>query len=160
MSRNSDVFEEIDTPHEVLDWLSVNWGFPREPLVRNYGFYRRAGRLDTWIGPRWGADCLTGGVLPRSVHTVGTLITREPPPGGYPASGFLRSFGHLATRRVLELEGEAARTFLAGEAQELAELVDWSKGYAVVMIEGLCAGRGLVREGVLLCEMPKNLRLR
>lgn len=155
MSRNSDVFEPIAPPADVLCWLEENWGIASHELVDGYVFYRRRGREDTWIGPPIDAN-----PLPSGVHTLGTMITRERPPGGYPASGFLRRFGHLATRRRLELEGERAARFLAGTTQRLDEVADWSKGYVVVMIDGICAGRGLVREGELLCEVPKNLRLR
>jgi len=97
---------------------------------------------------------------PVDVEGLGMTFLRTRQEYWKPTMAAVQRFGDHATENVLELDRERARTFLAGDEQEIEWDGDW--GYLVVTHELAGAteplGVGLFTYGTLRSQVPKGRR--
>ena len=153
MSRDYAAFEPIDVPHDLLAWIEDLWGIPAAAVASGNRFYRRSGRDEVWI-----SHAVVHPPIPPRVHAIGTRLIDRAPPAGYPGTAFLRRYGHLATRRVVDLDDAQLTVFLSGAT--LRDVPGDLPGYHIVRYRGATVGRAIRRGDDLECELPRTLRLR
>ncbi|WP_199174904.1 DUF7122 family protein [Halegenticoccus soli] len=136
---------------EVVEWWAERFGVDPNRFD-GYTFWEKgAGKI--WI--------LSGDVAdPIAVEGLGMAFLRTRQEHWKPTTNAVQRFGRAATRNVLELDGERAARFAAGEDQEVEWDGDW--GYLVVAHE-LAGdlepiGVGLYLHGELRSTIPKGRR--
>ncbi|RRJ31155.1 DUF7122 family protein [Halocatena pleomorpha] len=145
------VVSERPSRQEVLEWWNERFGV--DPAVfEDYSFWEKgAGKL--WV---FAGDVPT----PITVEAVGLTALRVRQEHWKPTTDAVQRFGQHATKNVIELSDSEARTFIAGEDQQLAWDGDW--GYLIVSrsIAGDTEplGVGLYLHGELRSQIPKGRR--
>lgn len=139
------------TRHQVLAWWDERFGIAPE-VFAGYTFWEKgAGKL--WV---FAGDAPS----PTAVEALGLTFLRVRQEHWKPTTDAVQRFGSHATKNAIELEDEAARTFIAGEDQKLAWDGDW--GYLIVnhAIAGGTEpiGVGLYLHGELRSQIPKGRR--
>ena len=145
---------EVDgraTREEVLEWWDERFGIPPETFDDSTFWEKGSGKI--WI--------LHGDTAnPISVEGLGMTFLRTRQEHWKPTTNAVQRFGREATKNVLELDGEEAATFAAGEDQELDWEGDW--GYLVAAHdlagEREPIGVGLFLYGELRSTVPKGRR--
>lgn len=145
------VVSERPTRQAVLEWWDER--FSIDPTVfEEYSFWEKgAGKIWAFAGDA--PDPIT-------VETLGLTALRVRQEHWKPTTDAVQCFGHHAGENVIELEDSAARTFIAGEDQQLPWDGDW--GYLIVArsIAGDTEplGVGLYLHGELRSQIPKGRR--
>jgi hypothetical protein len=142
-------FELWPERQRLLEWLEWKLGIAPEKMD-GHSFWHRPGSPSIWIAAR---DCAP--LAPATLESMGLLFMRHPPPRGYPTTAFLQRFGHLCTKRVVEVARQHALPLMLGESVDAPEELS---SLAVVASEGLVLGRGFAREGKLVMEFPHSRR--
>ena len=139
------------TREEVVDWWVDRFGVPRETFD-GFSFWEK-GKGKIWV--------LHGEVeSPLRIEALGMTFLRTRQEHWKPTTNAVQRFGRQATRNVVELDREQARTFARGEDQDLDWDGDW--GYVVAAhevagdVEPL--GVGLFLRGELQSLVPKGRR--
>ena len=139
------------TREEVVDWWVDRFGVPREAFD-GFSFWEK-GKGKIWV--------LHGDVdSPLRIEALGMTFLRTRQEHWKPTTNAVQRFGRQATRNVVELDREQARTFARGEDQDLDWDGDW--GYVVAAhevagdVEPL--GVGLFLRGELQSLVPKGRR--
>ncbi|WP_435179835.1 DUF7122 family protein [Halorussus sp. AFM4] len=137
------------TRREVVDWWDERFGVPPETFD-GYTFWEK-GKGKIWI--------LRGDVAsPIRIEALGMKFLRTRQEHWKPTTNAVQRFGREATRNVIELAREQARTFVRGEDQELDWDGDW--GYLVATHdlagEPEPLGVGLYVHGELRSPVPKG----
>jgi NOL1/NOP2/fmu family ribosome biogenesis protein len=139
------------TREEVLEWWDDRFGIPPETFD-DYTFWEK-GSGKIWI---LHGDTAT----PISVEGLGMTFLRTRQEHWKPTTNAVQRFGREATKNVVELDGEEATTFAAGEDQELDWEGDW--GYLIAAHdlagEREPIGVGLFLYGELRSTVPKGRR--
>ncbi|UPM43982.1 DUF7122 family protein [Halocatena salina] len=136
---------------DVLEWWDERFGI--DPAVFDgYSFWEKgAGKLWAFAGDV--PDPIT-------VEALGLTALRVRQEHWKPTTDAVQRFGHHATRNVIELADPEARTFIAGEDQQLAWDGDW--GYLIVTRSTVDdtepLGVGLYLHGELRSQIPKGRR--
>ena len=136
---------------EVIDWWVDRFGIDREAF-EDYTFWEKgAGKI--WI---FAADLPT----PVDAEGVGMTFLRTRQEHWKPTTNAVQRFGGAATRNVIELDADGARTFLAGEDLDPEWDGDW--GYLIVAHriagEREPIGVGLYVHDELRSVIPKGRR--
>ena len=140
----------------VLGWFEDRFGIP-PATFEGYSLWERgAGKI--WVL----AEDARREPEPDAVdvEALGMTLLRTRQEHWKPTMAGVQKFGGHATRNVLELDGERAARFLAGDEQEVEWEGDW--GYLVVShalageVEPL--GVGLYTYGTLRSQVPKGRR--
>jgi hypothetical protein len=99
--------------------------------------------------------------LPRGlkVEAMGMVLLRVPSQPANVSNAFVRRFGQLATRSVLDVDAVGEATFLDREPVPHDEGPD-AKGYRIVRGPSGPLGRGLVQGELVVSQVPKSLRVR
>jgi NOL1/NOP2/fmu family ribosome biogenesis protein len=137
---------------EVLDWWETRFGIGRD-VLGGYSFWEKgAGKV--WVFNGEASD-------PSQLEAIGTTFLRTRQEHWKPTTRAVSRFGGHATRNVVELDGERASRFVAGEDQPLpAWDGDW--GYLIVAhriaggVEPI--GVGLYLHDELRSVVPKGSR--
>ena len=141
------------TREEVVDWWVERFGVAAEAFDR-FTFWEK-GKGKIWVFAGDAPD-------PIGVEALGMTFLRTRQDHWKPTTTAVQRFGREATRNVIELDGEAASRFAAGEDQELAWEGDW--GYLIaaheVAGESEPIGVGLYLHGELRSVVPKGRRER
>ncbi|NHN57930.1 MULTISPECIES: hypothetical protein [Halorussus] len=137
------------TRREVVDWWDDRFGVPPETFD-GYTFWEK-GKGKIWI--------LRGEApSPIRVEALGMTFLRTRQEHWKPTTDAVQRFGREATRNVIRLTREQARTFVRGEDQELDWDGDW--GYLVAAHDQAGApeplGVGLYVHGELQSPVPKG----
>jgi NOL1/NOP2/fmu family ribosome biogenesis protein len=154
--RLPETAEEREVPGRstraaVLDWWESRFGVDPAVFSGHTFWERGAGKIWAFSG-----DAPT----PIDIEGLGMAVLRTRQEHWKPTLEAVQRFGQHATRNVMALDREAARTFLRGDDQELDWDGDW--GYVVVTIE-FAGGReplgvGLYVYGELRSQVPKGRR--
>lgn len=142
-------------------------GRPTRAAIVSYFAERFGIDLDVFAGHTFwergnGKIWIFAGDLPSpvTVEGLGLLALRTRQEHWKPTLEFAQRFGRNATRNCIDLDPDAARTFLAGEDQDLSWDGDW--GYLIVTREMAGAseplGVGLYVHGELRSMVPKGRR--
>lgn len=136
---------------EVLEWWDERFGIS-PGVFDDYSFWEKgAGKL--WVFAGDAPD-------PIRVEALGLTALRVRQEHWKPTTDAVQRFGRHATKNVVELDDPAARTFIAGDDQQLPWDGDW--GYLIVthsiadQTEPL--GVGLYLHGELRSQIPKGRR--
>lgn len=106
---------------QVLEWWDERFGIPPS-VFDGYSFWEKgAGKL--WVFAGEAPD-------PIGVEALGLTALRVRQEHWKPTTDAVQRFGHHARNNVIELDDSAARTFIAGDDQQLAWDGDW--GYLIV----------------------------
>lgn len=137
------------TREEVVAWWENRYGVPPETWAGHTFWEKGAGKI--WAF----ADDV---VSPADVEGLGLRILRARQEHWKPSTNAVQRFGGAATKNVVELDGEEATRFVAGEDQEIDWDGDW--GYLVAAHE-LAGERepigvGLFLHGELRSTVPKG----
>ena len=123
----TDAEREVDgrpSREAVVDWWVDRFGVPRE-VFDEYTFWEK-GKGKVWALP-FDLD------PPVSVESLGMKFLRTRQEHWKPTTDAVQRFGRHATRNVVDVDGETARDFVAGETTEPEWDGDW--GYLVVRHE-------------------------
>ncbi len=148
MSRN---YEKADASlrDSMERYLAEMFGL--QGVIAEHWLWRKGEAV--WVAPA--GIVPPGGIV---VDAFGMLVTRRPPPRGRLSAPFIRTFCQDATDRVCELDASAATLYLSGH--NVSNWADpWADGIRIVRVDGHVVGRARVKEGVLICELPKELRV-
>lgn len=147
----SRVFENADatTLAEVERYLWEFFGV--EGALSAHRLWLRG--TSVWVAP-------AGIEPPRDLRpeSFGMLVSRRLPPRGQLTAPFIRRFCASATRRVVELAGTDGAVFLRGDSIVIGRDGE-PDGPRLVRVDGRMQGRGRLRDGLLECELPKELRV-
>lgn len=91
------------------------------------------------------------------LQAIGLLVSRRPLRHHALSTPFVRRFLTGARRRVVDIDGEGVEAYMRGESQPWRDR--WPDGQRVVRAAGVVLGRGRLRDGLLLSELPKAYRL-
>lgn len=145
------VVEGRATREEVVEWWDDRFGVPPETFDGHTFWEKGAGKVWAFAGDL--PD-------PCEVEAVGMVFLRTRQEHWKPTGDAVQRFGRHATRNVVHVTDEQARTFVAGEDQELDWDGDW--GYLVVAHdiagEPEPLGVGLYVYGELRSQVPKGRR--
>jgi NOL1/NOP2/fmu family ribosome biogenesis protein len=139
------------TREAVLAWYEDRFGIDPGTFDDHTFWEKGAGKV--WV--------LAGEApSPIAIEALGMTFLRTRQEHWKPTTDAVQRFGDRATRNVIDLDGSAARRFLAGETQELDWDGDW--GYLVAAHE-FAGGRapigvGLYTYGELQSTVPKGRR--
>ncbi|WEL21290.1 hypothetical protein [Halorhabdus sp. BNX81] len=139
------------TRSDVLDYWQDRFGVPTETFDEHTFWERGSGKI--WV---------FAGDLPSPVHieALGMTFLRTRQEHWKPTLEAVQRFGHHAETCVIHLSREQARTFLAGDDQEIEWDGDW--GYLIVTHdlagEREPLGVGLYVHGELRSQVPKGRR--
>jgi len=139
------------TRQAVLDYWDDRFGVPPETFEEHTFWERGSGKIWVFYGD-----------LPSPVHieALGMTFLRTRQEHWKPTLEAVQRFGDHAETCVIHLSREQARTFLAGDDQEIGWDGDW--GYLIVThdlageVEPL--GVGLYIHGELRSQVPKGRR--
>jgi len=93
------------------------------------------------------------------VQAMGMVLLRVPGQPANVSNAFVRRYGQLATRSVLDVDGDGESAFLDRQSVPHAEGPD-AKGYRIVRGPSGPLGRGLVQGDRIVSQVPKSLRVR
>jgi NOL1/NOP2/fmu family ribosome biogenesis protein len=139
----------------VLAWWDDRFGVPRETFAEHTFWEKGAGKLWAYAGDA--PD-------PADLEALGMVFLRVRQEHWKPTTDAVQRFGRAATRNAIELDGAAARRFVAGEDQELPWDGDWGYLIAVHRPPGREGDRpeplgvGLYVHGELRSQIPKGRR--
>lgn len=149
MSRSSAAFEPYTHAATFRAALERIWGFAPE-VLDEYRFWQRVDG-----GPVWIAAASLEVARGELYESVGMIVARE---GEHPErldTSFILRFGHLATRSLVQVDEVGVDRFLAGLTLEGISS-ERESGYVIVMNGQTVVGRGRVRDGRLIPELPKS----
>ena len=135
----------------VVDFFTERFGI--DPAVfENFSFWEK-GKGKIWIF----ADAVPS---PIRVEGLGMTVLRTRQEHWKPTQSAIQRFGRHASRNIIELDGEAAATFVRGEDQELDWEGDWGYLIAAHSLGGEREpiGVGLYVYGELRSTVPKGNR--
>ncbi|WP_224269040.1 DUF7122 family protein [Haloprofundus salinisoli] len=137
------------TREEVVGWWEERFGIPPETFD-GFTFWEK-GKGKIWAFHGDTAD-------PIRIEGLGMSFLRTRQEHWKPTTNAVQRFGREASKNVVELSGEAAKRFAAGEDQEVEWDGDW--GYLVVAHELVGEtepmGVGLYLHGELRSTVPKG----
>lgn len=138
---------EGDRRKEILEYLSERYGI-EEAIFDSYSFLRASKCV--WLVPTQLYD-LVGDM---KVDKIGMrfLSGRDFP--YKPTYLFAREFGHLAKRRVVDINEEELGKFFQREEFQLNTELD---GYHLVSHKSCFVGTALIRDGKFESQLPKSL---
>lgn len=149
MSRAFVAFEPYAHAEGVWAYLEERFGMARFDLA-GFRLWQRGEGKTVWILPS-GID--VPGDL--KIEWAGLPVLRQPLPRGFPTNAFVRRFGDRATRNVFDVDWETALRLMYSHQIE-AEALDPKGGPYVVRSPLGPLGRGWVRKGRLLLDIPKG----
>jgi len=145
------VVEGRPTRAEVLAWWDERFGIPPETFADHTFWERGSGKI--WA---FADDAAS----PVEIEGLGMAVLRTRREHWKPTLEAVQRFGDAAERNVVTLSRERARTFVAGEDQELEWDGDW--GYLIVAHEiggePESLGVALYVHGELRSQVPKGRR--
>lgn len=148
---SSAVFEPVPRTDEAITTICDWFGLPDEAFEA-HAFWRRQGSSSLWV-----ASAPLRPPPPPALEVLGLRVLRSPHPPLRVGNGFVRRFGHLATRHVVPLDGAQAARFVDGEHLTLhAERA--GRGYRIVLGPDGPLGRGRMQDRELICELSKVTR--
>ena len=137
---------------EVLDWWETRFGIGRE-VLGGYSFWEKgAGKV--WVFNGEASD-------PSQIEAIGTTFLRTRQEHWKPTTRAVSRFGRHATHNVVELDGERASRFVAGEDQPLP---GWDGDWGYLIVAHRIAGGvepigvGLYLHDELRSVVPKGSR--
>ncbi|WP_132057498.1 DUF7122 family protein [Halorussus amylolyticus] len=134
---------------EVVEWWDQRFGIPPETF-EGYSFWEK-GKGKIWI--------LRGDLgSPIRIEALGMAFLRTRQEHWKPTTNAVQRFGRRASKNVVELTREQARTFARGETQELDWDGDWGYLVATHELAGEAEplGVGLFVHGELQSPVPKG----
>ena len=139
------------TRREVLDFWGERYGIAPETF-EGYSFWEKGG------GKLWAFRGEMAG--PLEIEALGMMFLRTRQEHWKPTTDAVQRFGRHARRNVVELDGQAAQRFVAGEDQP----VDWDGDWGYLVVAHTIAGEreplgvGLFIDGELRSQVPKGRR--
>lgn len=137
------------TRTEVLEWWEERFGVQPSTFDGHTFWEKGAGKIWAYAGEA---------PSPIEIEGLGLAFLRTRQEHWKPTTNAVQRFGGAATKNVIQLEGERATRFLAGEDQEIEWDGDW--GYLVVVHEYAGEqepiGVGLYLYGELRSVVPKG----
>jgi NOL1/NOP2/fmu family ribosome biogenesis protein len=124
-----------------------------------YRFYKKGARK-VWAVSRETVERLGGSETLDALEyeSVGLPLMRVGGEHDKPTTDALQRFGDEATRKVVDVDADAARAFVRGETVEREYDVE-DLGYVVVRHDGDVLGCGLYFPGELRSQVPKGRRV-
>ena len=154
--------EKVDRDRVVSFW-NDEFGVPVETF-NGYRFYKKGARK-IWAVSEETVERLEGlhqgseGTLDAvDYESVGLPLMRVGGEHDKPTTDALQRFGDAATRKVIEVNADEARTFVRGNTVEREFDVE-DLGYVVVQHDGRVLGCGLYFPGELRSQVPKGRRV-
>ncbi|MFW5983988.1 MAG: DUF7122 family protein [Halobacteria archaeon] len=146
----------------VVGFWRDEFGVPPETFD-GYRFYKKGARkvwaVSSETAARLGDDSSDDGSLDALDHeSVGLPLMRVGGEHDKPTTDALQRFGDAATRKVVDVDLDAARGFVRGETVEREYDVE-DLGYVVVRHDGRTLGCGLYFPGELRSQVPKGRRV-
>ena len=138
----------------LLDAIHVIYGISPETFD-DRSFWQHASAETIWMTSRE-AFALPDGL---EVQAMGMVLLRVPGQPANVSNAFVRRYGQLATRSVLDVDGDGESAFLDRQSIPHAEGPD-AKGYRIVRGPSGPLGRGLVQGTRIASQVPKSLRVR
>ena len=139
------------TRDAVIDWWATRFDVPRETFASVTFWEKGAGKI-------WALNHELDGPVP--IEALGMPVLRTRQEFWKPTTDAVQRFGHLASKNVIRLSGDAAIRFVAGENQAIEWDGDWGYLIAAHDIAGNCEplGVGLYTHGELKSMVPKGRR--
>jgi NOL1/NOP2/fmu family ribosome biogenesis protein len=149
--------ERVDRERVVGFW-SDEFGVPPRTFD-GYAFYKK-GAKKVWAVSRETVERLGGDEVLDALEyeTVGLPLMRVGGEHDKPTTDALQRFGDAATRKLVDLDADAARSFVRGETVKREYDVE-DLGYVVVLYDGEVLGCGLYFPGELRSQVPKGRRV-
>lgn len=139
------------TRREVLDFWGERYGIAPETF-EGYSFWEKGG------GKLWAFRGEMEG--PFEIEALGMMFLRTRQEHWKPTTDAVQRFGRHAGKNVVELDGQAAQRFVAGDDQP----VDWDGDWGYLIAAHAIAGEheplgvGLFIDGELRSQVPKGRR--
>ncbi len=137
----------------LLGYLEERFGIP-EFFFRHYLFFKRS---KGWRILR-ASPHLEGGAFGLRVSVVGIPAFHKIGPYIKPSTRFIQVFGSHATRARLELTSDELESPLSGE--EIPSTLSVEDGYVILFHRGSPLGLGLLLNGKVRSQLPKDICLR
>lgn len=139
------------TCQEVVEWWAERFEIPPETFAE-YTFWEKGS------GKIWALRGDTAN--PIKIEGLGMTFLRTRQEHWKPTTNAVQRFGREATKNVVDLDGEQAAAFVAGEDQELDWEGDWGYLIGVHELAGERepVGVGLYLYGELRSTVPKGRR--
>ncbi|UWG51385.1 Ribosome biogenesis protein, NOL1/NOP2/fmu family [Halalkaliarchaeum sp. AArc-CO] len=137
------------TRAEVLEWWDDRFAVPPSTFDEHSFWEKGAGKIWAYSGEA---------PSPIEIEGLGLAFLRTRQEHWKPTTNAVQRFGREATKNVIQVEGETATRFLAGEDQE----VDWDGDWGYLIVTHEYAGEpepigvGLYLYGELRSVVPKG----
>ena len=138
----------------LLNAIEIIYGIAPS-VFDDRSFWQHTGAETVWMSSR------EAFALPDAleVQAMGMVLLRVPTQPANVSNAFVRRYGQLATRSVLDVDVEGEAAFLDRQAVPHTEGPD-AKGYRIVRGPSGPLGRGLVQGDQVVSQVPKSLRVR
>lgn len=137
------------TREEVIEFWRERYGIPEEVFAEVSFWEKGAGKIWVFFGEMG---------TPIEIEALGMTFLRTRQEHWKPTTDAAQRFGTHATQNVIELDGDEARRFVAGEDQER----DWDGDWGYLIVAHNLAGEreplgvGLYLYGELRSQVPKG----
>lgn len=145
-SKKRNIFEPLDRSFVAELW-GERFGIPPS-VFSPYVFFKKANSV-------WAAN---EAIFPRlSYEAIGMRIMDLKDRPWKPTTSALQVFGQHATKNLIHLDENKARSFMEGRTLEVES--EAQSGYVVVFNKEEVLGCGLYSRGLLASQIPKERRL-
>ena len=130
----------------IFEYLQERFGIPPDAF-KDFQIYGGS-KGKVYLGPK-------KLISKPDIVSLGILVARAES-SVKPTTNLLQLFGHLASKNIVRLDKKEAVSFAKGEDLQIKD--EASDGYVLVKFENNCLGCGLLKENLLINQIPKAKR--